>query len=242
MKIDISKPKKWQQFVNDLGVEGADRVLLQNCRPDIWKFPMIILTVDANHSPVVTKARVKCLRDMIAEYYESPDINLNIFTRAEGEDISNFDEVINQLKEDKQVSIIDIIRCKIDLKEISVGRYVGLCPFHEERTPSFTVHEKEQTYHCFGCGASGNYKDFIKAYQEAKYIEEFNTGQFYASPKLLDAVLKKDKEIAKADEELKKTLMKIIESIADNNIARITNAKLKQEIIESIKECQDTLP
>ncbi|HED23632.1 MAG TPA: DNA primase, partial [Firmicutes bacterium] len=61
--------------------------------------------------------------------------------------------------------IIDEIRQRTDLVTL-VGEYiklerrgknmVGLCPFHSEKTPSFTVSPEKQLYHCFGCGASGN--------------------------------------------------------------------------------------
>ena len=40
-------------------------------------------------------------------------------------------------------------------------KHVGLCPFHSEKSPSFTVDEKERVYHCFGCGAGGNAVNFV---------------------------------------------------------------------------------
>ena len=44
-------------------------------------------------------------------------------------------------------------------------RWVGLCPFHQEKTPSFTVSPSKQFYHCFGCGAHGNAFDFVQQIQ-----------------------------------------------------------------------------
>jgi len=65
---------------------------------------------------------------------------------------------------------LDDIRTRVSLAGI-VGRHVrlqrkgrehlGLCPFHKEKTPSFTVNEEKGFYHCFGCGAHGSVFDFI---------------------------------------------------------------------------------
>ena len=41
------------------------------------------------------------------------------------------------------------------------GEYLGLCPFHNEKTPSFAVNEEKGFYHCFGCGAQGGLFDFV---------------------------------------------------------------------------------
>ncbi len=57
-------------------------------------------------------------------------------------------------------SILEVIGEHLELKRQG-GRYVGLCPFHGERTPSFFVREEERTYRCFGCGASGNIFSFV---------------------------------------------------------------------------------
>ncbi|MGY8961828.1 MAG: CHC2 zinc finger domain-containing protein, partial [Alphaproteobacteria bacterium] len=50
------------------------------------------------------------------------------------------------------------------VKTVRQGREVkALCPFHDERTPSFTVNEDKGFYHCFGCGAHGDVIDFVQA-------------------------------------------------------------------------------
>jgi DNA primase len=48
---------------------------------------------------------------------------------------------------------------------------MGLCPFHEEKTPSFSVNEARGTYHCFGCGARGDVIDFMRQYTRASFAE-----------------------------------------------------------------------
>ena len=69
------------------------------------------------------------------------------------------DEDIDSLRE--QVSIVDVISDYVQLKK--AGRYFkGLCPFHDEKTPSFMVDPTKQLYHCFGCGEGGNVFTFLK--------------------------------------------------------------------------------
>jgi len=68
------------------------------------------------------------------------------------------DEVIQKVKE--QSDIVDVISDTIRLKK--TGRnYLGVCPFHHEKTPSFTVSRDKQIYKCFGCGEAGNVISFV---------------------------------------------------------------------------------
>jgi len=52
-------------------------------------------------------------------------------------------------------NIVDVISEYVQLRKRGKN-YIGLCPFHSEKTPSFTVSEEKQIYHCFGCHAGGN--------------------------------------------------------------------------------------
>ncbi|MDR3127775.1 MAG: DNA primase [Bifidobacteriaceae bacterium] len=73
--------------------------------------------------------------------------------------ISNDD--IGNLRE--AADILEIIRKHITLKSAGAGRFKGLCPFHDEKTPSFTVSPHMNVWHCFGCGEHGDiYKFFMK--------------------------------------------------------------------------------
>ena len=60
-----------------------------------------------------------------------------------------------------QVKISEIIAKKIPIKHQSSGKYIALCPFHKEKTPSFHIDDQKEFYHCFGCGAHGNIFNFI---------------------------------------------------------------------------------
>jgi len=60
-----------------------------------------------------------------------------------------------------RLSLSDIVGRKVALKRRSGAEHAGLCPFHNEKTPSFTVNDKKGFYHCFGCGAHGDAVGFV---------------------------------------------------------------------------------
>ena len=61
--------------------------------------------------------------------------------------------------------IVDVISTEIELKRRGIN-YFGVCPFHDENTPSFSVSPSKQIYHCFGCGNGGNVFTFIMEFQK----------------------------------------------------------------------------
>ena len=69
-----------------------------------------------------------------------------------------------------RVDIVDVIDARVPLKK--KGReYVACCPFHNEKTPSFTVSQNKQFYHCFGCGAHGTALGFLMEYDHLDFVE-----------------------------------------------------------------------
>ena len=73
-----------------------------------------------------------------------------------------------------QADIVDVINARVPLKK--KGReYVACCPFHNEKTPSFTVSPSKQFYHCFGCGAHGTAISFLMEYEHAEFVEAVET-------------------------------------------------------------------
>jgi DNA primase len=69
-----------------------------------------------------------------------------------------------------RVDIVDVVSRYVQLKK-GGANYLGLCPFHGEKTPSFTVSPAKQFYHCFGCGVHGNAIGFVMAYAALGYID-----------------------------------------------------------------------
>ena len=73
-----------------------------------------------------------------------------------------------------RVDIIDVINARVPLKK--KGReYIACCPFHNEKTPSFTVSPNKQFYHCFGCGVHGSAISFLMEYEHLEFVESIET-------------------------------------------------------------------
>ena len=77
-------------------------------------------------------------------------------------------EVVNDLK--SKVNIADLISQYVALSRTGKN-YIGLCPFHGEKTPSFNVNAEKGFYHCFGCGRSGDAIEFLKEYNQVGFID-----------------------------------------------------------------------
>jgi DNA primase len=69
-----------------------------------------------------------------------------------------------------RIDIVDIVGGFVKLKKRGVN-YLGLCPFHNEKTPSFTVSPTKEIYKCFGCGRSGNAISFVMEHEKYSYVE-----------------------------------------------------------------------
>lgn len=78
------------------------------------------------------------------------------------------DSFLQELK--MKTDVYDIISSYVTLKKRG-NTYVGLCPFHNEKTPSFTVYEDTQSFYCFGCGAGGDSVGFIRKIENLDYID-----------------------------------------------------------------------
>lgn len=77
-------------------------------------------------------------------------------------------EVVDEIHQ--KVDIVEFIQKYVKLKKQGKN-YVGLCPFHKEKTPSFVVSGEKQLYHCFGCGASGDVVTFLMKFENLSFKE-----------------------------------------------------------------------
>ena len=80
----------------------------------------------------------------------------------------NHGSSIEELK--SQLNIVDVISRAVPLKRAGAN-YKGVCPFHNEKTPSFVVSEQKQIFSCFGCGASGDVIKFTERYYNLEFRE-----------------------------------------------------------------------
>ena len=77
-------------------------------------------------------------------------------------------EFIDQLLD--RIDIVDVVNSRVSLKKAGKD-FSGLCPFHAENTPSFTVSQQKQFYHCFGCGKNGSAIGFLMEYEGLDFVD-----------------------------------------------------------------------
>ena len=78
------------------------------------------------------------------------------------------EELIEEIREKND--IVDVIGAHVKLQRKGAS-YFGLCPFHNEKSPSFSVSPDKQMYYCFGCGAGGNVYTFMMEYENFSFQE-----------------------------------------------------------------------
>jgi DNA primase len=81
-------------------------------------------------------------------------------------DAIDFKDIVKQ-----QADIVRVVGDYVKLKKAGAENYSGLCPFHAEKTPSFSVHATRQFYHCFGCGVSGDVFSFVQKIENVTFPE-----------------------------------------------------------------------
>src|SRR5271155_1892926 len=81
-------------------------------------------------------------------------------------DAIDFKEIVKQ-----QADIVRVVGDYVKLKKAGAQNFSGLCPFHNEKTPSFSVHATRQFFHCFGCGTSGDVFAFVQKIENITFPE-----------------------------------------------------------------------
>jgi DNA primase len=78
------------------------------------------------------------------------------------------DKTVNEVK--AAADMVELVSARTALRKVG-GRYTGRCPFHEERTPSFSVNAADKLYYCFGCGARGDVITFVRETEQLDFNE-----------------------------------------------------------------------
>lgn len=113
------------------------------------------------------------------------------------------DEIIEEVR--MKNDIVDVISDYVKLQKKG-SSYFGLCPFHNEKSPSFSVSPGKQMYYCFGCGAGGNVFTFIMEYENYTFVEALKYLAGHAGVTLPEAEYSKE---ARAAADLRTTLLEI---------------------------------
>ena len=113
------------------------------------------------------------------------------------------DEIVEEVR--MKNDIVDVISDYVKLQKKG-SSYFGLCPFHNEKSPSFSVSPGKQMYYCFGCGAGGNVFTFIMEYENYTFVEALKHLAERAGVTLPEAEYSKE---AKAAADLRTTLLEI---------------------------------
>src|ERR1700746_3249830 len=108
-----------------------------------------------------------------------------------------------------QADIVRIIGDYVTLKKAGAQTYSGLCPFHKEKSPSFSVHAARQFYHCFGCGASGDVFSFVQKIENITFPEAIRAVAQKLGVSLPKTVFSSESEAR--DARLRTTLLEIHE-------------------------------
>lgn len=146
------------------------------------------------------------------------------------------DEIIEEVRQTND--IVDIISQYVHLKR-SGRNFFGLCPFHNEKSPSFSVSPDKQIFHCFGCGVGGNVFTFLSKIEGINFVEAVQTLAERSNIQL--PTLENNVDTAK--EELKAKVLKVNEFTAayyHENLYK-PESKIAQDYIKRRKLSNETL-
>lgn len=146
------------------------------------------------------------------------------------------DEILNEVRENSD--IVEVISQYVHLKR-SGRNYFGLCPFHNEKSPSFSVSPDKQIFHCFGCGVGGNVFTFISKIEGIGFKEAIENLADRAGIVLPKSENNEDSK----REELKSKVYKVNNFTADYYHKRLYEPKSKagQEYVKQRKLTSETL-
>jgi DNA primase len=130
-----------------------------------------------------------------------------------------------------RVDIVDVIDAYTTLKKAGKN-YKGLCPFHSEKTPSFSVEPDKQFYYCFGCGAGGNALGFLMNYENLDYVEAIEK----LAAQVGMEVPREESSVAQQTREKNQALYDVLQQSARYYQAQLRQHPDKQRAIDYLKK------
>lgn len=134
-----------------------------------------------------------------------------------------------------RTNILDVISKRVKMKKKG-NNYFGCCPFHDEKTASFSLNEKKQIYYCFGCGASGSVVSFLMQYERLSFpeaIEELASMQGVRVPYTADSNNQHDQAKQIESRNVRRDLYTLM--------AKVTNFYQQQLALPTSKEAREYL-
>lgn len=147
------------------------------------------------------------------------------------------DEIIEEVR--LKNDIVDVISSYVRLQKKG-SSYFGLCPFHSEKSPSFSVSRDKQMYYCFGCGAGGNVFTFIMEYENYSFSEAL---KYLADRAGVELPAEEYSKEAKARADLRATLLEINKLAAKYFYAQLKsqNGKIAYDYLKRRELSEETI-
>lgn len=147
------------------------------------------------------------------------------------------DEIIEEVR--MKNDIVDVISSYVRLQKKG-SSYFGLCPFHNEKSPSFSVSRDKQMYYCFGCGAGGNVFTFIMEYENYSFSEAL---KFLADRAGVELPAEEYSKEAKARADMRATLLEINKLAAKYFYAQLKsqNGKIAYDYLKNRELSEETI-
>ena len=130
-----------------------------------------------------------------------------------------------------RVDIVDLIDSHTPLKKTGAN-YVACCPFHTEKTPSFSVNRNKQFFHCFGCGISGNAISFLMNLNNLEFVEAVEDLAAFAG---IDVPRESNAHQASEKKEDLNSLYQLMEQTADFYVQQLRNSDDGKKAVDYLK-------
>ncbi len=130
-----------------------------------------------------------------------------------------------------RTNIIDVLDGRVDKLKRSGKNYSGLCPFHKEKTPSFTANQDKQFYYCFGCGAGGNALGFLMDYEHLSFPEAVDQLAKQAGME----VPQEDNPQQRQQDQRLKTLYNLLEDANQFYLQQLKASPQRQQAVDYLK-------